>query len=385
MKIAFISLEYPPYLLGGAGVYIFQMTSKLSLMGHEVHVITPGTNTKYDYAQELGVHVHRVPVKLKQRVFSFWATLPKIFQRINKSVSGFDIIHGNGISDLTLSNTSPSQTRIVTVHHLSSSVVNVLQPSLWDRLRQPGNELGLIPLIEPIPIRRAKHIIAVSEYTKKDLITTLGLIPETISIIRHGANPNDYIFSPEEIAQVRNQLGISSERLVLSVGRLESRKGIEVLLRAFSTDILKVSAVLALVGSGSQEVYKAMASDLGIAERVRFCGHVNDVTLRKLYAACDLFVFPSLMEGLGIAALEARAAGKLVVASDVGGVPEVVPPNAGYLVPPGQVRPLAEALHDALTTLPHTLPPVSDWDTAAKSLEACYQRLAPMSAASKRF
>jgi glycosyltransferase involved in cell wall biosynthesis len=160
---------------------------------------------------------------------------------------------------------------------------------------------------------------------------------------------------------------------MLSVGRLEPRKGTDILLRAFATIVRDCSATLLLVGSGSQEQYCRLAAGLGIAERVIFTGHVDALMLRKLYAVCDTFVFPSLMEGLGLAALDAVAAGKFVVASRVGGIPEIVPADAGLLVPPGEVRPLALALLASLSVRSVGCSTVPAWADAGRQLLECYQ------------
>jgi glycosyltransferase involved in cell wall biosynthesis len=192
-------------------------------------------------------------------------------------------------------------------------------------------------------------------------------------VILHGADPDEYRFSPEDIDQLRTKLRIDGNRMVLFVGRLEPRKGIDILLYAFAQVLEKVNSILVLVGSGSQASYKALAGQLGIEQHVFFMGYVDDNELRKLYAACDLFVLPSLLEGLGIVILEARAAGKYVVASRIGGIPEVVPVGAGILVPPGKVFPLANGIIQSLCKSHNRLPPVQTWSDVSEQLISFYK------------
>src|SRR5690242_19290407 len=130
--------------------------------------------------------------------------LPGWFAHIAKFAGGFDLLHGNGISDLTLARTGTPQ--VVTIHHLSASSVKALHPSLFQRLKQPGGELGLVPYLEPVVVRRAGRIIAVSEYTLADLAATLGMDMTHISVIRHGAHPQEYRFSRAELAETRAQI-----------------------------------------------------------------------------------------------------------------------------------------------------------------------------------
>lgn len=375
MKIALITLEYPPHILGGSGIYITQIVPQISYLGHEIHILAPGLNSNYEYSLEEGVHVHRLPINPRPvlKTLSYWAILPWAFHMIDRNVGAFDLIHSNGISDLTLNRLAAGPPRVVTVHHLSSSSLRVVKPSLLQRLRQPGGELGLVPYLEPISIRRAHWIVAVSEYTRADLVTTLGLDPARVTVIRHGARLEDYRFRAEELTELRAQLAVGIDPLILCVGRLEPRKGIATLIRAFAQVLQTREARLVLVGAGTQESYRALAARLGVDQRVIFMGHVDSLTLRKLYAACDLFAFPSLLEGLGLVALEARAAGKFVVASNVGGIPEVVPSEAGYLVPPSEVAPLAWALLTALRE-PHTdLPSVQSWAQVGQQLCKFYR------------
>jgi glycosyltransferase involved in cell wall biosynthesis len=375
MKIALITLEYPPQIMGGAGEYVGRIAPQLVLLGYEVHVITPGAERSYSARLEQGVLVHRLPSAIRNKTIGYWAALPFAFRRIARAAGGFDLVHGNGVSDLTLSRQIAPQPRAVTIHHLSASCVHALKPALALRLRQPGGELGLVPYLEPRIIRRADHLIAVSDYTRAAVIATLGINPARVSVIRHGAQPEEYRFPAGELTALRASLGVNDAPMILSVGRLEPRKGLDVLLKAFALMQHAIGAKLVLAGGGDQQPYRQLAACLGIGERVIFAGRVDDLALRRLYAACDLFAFPSLMEGLGIVALEARAAGKPVVGSRVGGIPEVVPPGAGYLVPPGAPVPLAQALLTALRA-PHGQPPaVPSWFDAARQLGDLYQGL----------
>ena len=146
--------------------------------------------------------------------------------------------------------------------------------------------------------------------------------------------------------QVRAELGVAEgEVLVLAAGRLIPRKGYDVLLAALA----KLSGArerwrLALAGDGDERArLEAQARELGLAERVALLGRRNDIA--DLLAACDVFAMPSRREGLGIAALEAMAAGRPVVASSVGGLGQAVSHGeSGLIVAPEDVAGLTQAL-----------------------------------------
>jgi glycosyltransferase involved in cell wall biosynthesis len=309
------------------------------------------------------------------RTLSFWAILPFFFLKIAKRFGPFDLVHGNGISDLTLWKKMTRIPRLVTVHHLSSTAVQKINPSLLTRLSHPGDETGILPFLEPISFKRADKIIAVSDDTRVDLIQKLKIDPSKICVLRHGTNPTDYIFPEEELMEIRKRLDLIGKPFVLFVGRLEARKGPDVLIEAVSEVLKTLDIGLILAGSGDSKPYLNLAAKKNILEKIRFLGFVDDVILHKLYAACDLFVFPSRMEGFGLVALEARAAGKFIVASNVGGIPEAVPSGAGILVPPEEPLALANAIIKALSERHIDLPKTQTWKEVCVILCGIYQGL----------
>jgi glycosyltransferase involved in cell wall biosynthesis len=133
--------------------------------------------------------------------------------------------------------------------------------------------------------------------------------------------------------------------IVLTVARLDQQKGHTVLFEAIRElpDVLFV-----LAGDGPERaVLEAKARELGIDDRVVLLGHRSDI--RDLLAACDLFVLPSNYEALGLAVLEAMAAGRAVVATAVGGIPEAVLNGVtGVLVRPRDPSALASAIRTLL-------------------------------------
>ncbi len=143
---------------------------------------------------------------------------------------------------------------------------------------------------------------------------------------------------------------------VAFTGRLIERKGVEYLLRAIPRILSKCDTDFFITGSGDQrEKLEALAANLGITERVRFLGFVSNEKLNEVYARCDVWVNPSIIdsrgdtEGLGVGAIEAYAHRKPVVASAVGGIPDAVRHGeTGWLVPQKDERTLANAILNLL-------------------------------------
>jgi len=186
------------------------------------------------------------------------------------------------------------------------------------------------------------HVAAISPAVKQRLIDG-GVPAEKISVIWSSVDPAGLqVNVPRE--ETRRALGFEDETPVaLTLCSLVERKGIDVLLQALA---LQPDIVLWIGGDGPERsALEALAGELKLESRVRFLGRRADKA--DLLAACDLFVLPSRAEGLGVAALEAMALARPVVASAVGGLGEVVVDGeTGLLVPPEDPQALSHALHE---------------------------------------
>ncbi len=189
------------------------------------------------------------------------------------------------------------------------------------------------------------RVIAISQGVKRALVES-GVSEGRIRVIPSGVDLNRFEVVASDRDFARRKLGLAERELLLLVPAvLEPRKGHGFLLRALSRMRGRLEAVRVICcGSGSLRAeLEAMAARLGLGDRVRFIGFADNVP--ELLAACDAVVLPSLHEGMGVALLEAMACGKAVVASAVGGVPEVLGDGAaGILVPPADEEALAGAL-----------------------------------------
>lgn len=348
MKICFVSFEYPPLMIGGAGVYAKYLTKELARLNHQVHVISPGSGQDVGDFIENGVFVHRIRF-LNQpflRAPSYWFSLRKYYKTLDRAVGGFDVLHANVVSDFSLTKSSVTIPRIVTVHHLARNTLKVVNASVLRRLQDLRGELGLTPFIEKRVIKRACKIIAVSNFTKQCLTSAYGIPNFKVDVIYHGVIPQEYECCKEHVQKVKEDLGIKDEFTFLFVGRLEARKGLQVLIKAFKNVFNKYKKVkLVIVGSGNQASFQKLANSLNISNGITFMGRVDDLSLKKLYNLCDVFVSPSLLEGFGLTLLEAMATGKPVIATRVGGFLEIVKDGEnGVLVHPNNINELASAL-----------------------------------------
>jgi len=175
-----------------------------------------------------------------------------------------------------------------------------------------------------------------------------GVPAERIRLIWSAVDPER--LQPSATRQaLRARLDTAPDTACLLVAaNLVQRKGVDVLLAAYAALASRECTELWIAGDGPERApLEATATRLGVADSVRFLGHRSDVP--DLLEACDVFVLPSRLEGLGVAALEAMARSRPVVASAVGGLAEtVVAEQTGLLAPPGDAAALATALQRLL-------------------------------------
>lgn len=194
-------------------------------------------------------------------------------------------------------------------------------------------------------MRASTHIVTVTEALRQQAITRLHLRPDRVTTIYNGIDA-DHFYQPDAREATRADLGIEPDAFVMTyTGRLIGGKGIEDLLRATARLAPHHPEARALiVGAGVLDApLKQLAGELGITDQTVFSGFRRDIP--AVLAASDVFVLPSFSEGLPLSLLEAMAARKPVVASRVGGIPEVVVDGeTGLLIEPGDVPGLAAAL-----------------------------------------
>ena len=212
----------------------------------------------------------------------------------------------------------------------------------------------LFSLMELALVRQADAVVAVSVFTQRSLGDYLKVRPERTRVVRNGARLED-LYRARDTGKARLMFVLGDSPFLLYVGRLERSKGLERLLGALPLVKKRApSCRLVVVGSGRGSYpgkLRMRAAELGVEESVTFTGRIDRKDLCELYAASVALVLPSLMEGFGIALIEAMAAGKPCVASRVGAVPEVVEDGStGLLVPPGDEEALAEAALRVITS-----------------------------------
>ena len=239
---------------------------------------------------------------------------------------------------------------------LSGEVACLLRPGMAAGWAHIAHTLGLVKnrtlasgarpepalriRVEGEVAQQADLLIASTTDEAEDLIESYKADPERVYVVAPGIDLGT--FQPLDRADARRKVGYGPGRLLLFVGRLERLKGVETAIRALALlrdrahDDLRLIVLGEDVRDGDEsekERLKAVASALGVRDRVDFLGSVAHHELPYFYAAADVCVMPSYSESFGLVALEAQACGRPVVASGVSGLRSVVRDEvSGYLI-----------------------------------------------------
>jgi len=367
-----LSWEYPPQVVGGLGRHVSALTRSLAARGHDVHVVS--RDHPDAPAEELveGVRVTRVGEA--PPVIGFEDLVPWVLAFNNRVLSaaarlaaddtdgGFDVVHAHdwlvayaaaGVKDAF------GLPLVATVH---ATEYGRHQGHL------PGPMNKLIHQIEWWLTYEARRVITCSGYMRDQVTDIFELPGDKVDVVPNGVALRDLDLTDEEVAAFRRQLTPDGEALVLFAGRLEYEKGVQTVLHSLETvqrTVGPVRLLIAGVGTYSDEL-RATVERLGLADRVRFTGFLEDHDLRLHYAAADVAVAPSIYEPFGLVAIEAMACGTPVVVGDTGGLKELVDGGHGLTFPPQDEEQLAARLVEVL----------SDRRLAAELIERGRRRIA---------
>jgi glycosyltransferase involved in cell wall biosynthesis len=333
MKIAFISSEYPPKW-GGVGNCTFFLANSCAEMGQEVHVITREHGMTIP-PQHKNIRVHPVP----------WLKLPIFFtlsfgkQAVAKLIelgNDFDITHVH--SNMALLPRSYYE-------KINSPIVSTLHGTWWGErstlnlgnILAPSFEMlndfaimtvsHMMDIYEDYAIELSNAVIVEGESECRD-VGARGVSNRYNRVIRLPPGVDTNSFWPKNRNDsLREKYGVKDdEKMLLCVGRLAGRKGVNFVLEAFAKIIKKYDkAKLIIIGEGPQwhKLHKQMYS-LGLERHCKFLGKLPFDELEEFYATADIFVYHSLWEGYGLIISEALASGTPCVATNVGGVSEMI-------------------------------------------------------------
>jgi starch synthase len=314
VKVAMITKEWPPHIYGGAGVHVTNLVSALEQLPEisaEVHCYGPTRS---------GAIGHQLSEELSQINPAFQALL--LGEDISRSLGEIDVAH----SHTWYANFAGHlAARIFGIPHVVTA--HSLEPLRPWKAEQLGGGYQISSWIEKIAYENAAAIIAVSDGMKTDVLNSYPQIPENkVVTIRNGIDTE--LFRPNLDNSILDKYKINGP-FAMFVGRITRQKGLAHLLRAWRDISSEYTLVLAASSPDEPAIGKEV--ELLISELSTSKGNVIWIKemlsrheLTALLTAARAFVCPSIYEPLGIVNLEAMACETAVIASRVGGIPEVV-------------------------------------------------------------
>jgi glycosyltransferase involved in cell wall biosynthesis len=351
VKVCFLSPEYLP-LSGGTGAYVYYLSNELMKRGNSACIVTG-----YDESRDVKIneqhHVFflKTPKAPVVKSFLFAASA---FRKLNQMRGRFpvDIAHVN--LPLVPSFAVPSgfgKTLISTVHSTWKGEAEAIKGEPYSRLN--SNEKFMVSfnwflrIFEEKMLERSNKIIAVSDFTRRELLQYYKVKEDKIRVIHNGVNVDKFQPAGDK-RKVKEELGFSPDDIaILSVGRLYARKGLFTLIESMPAVVRRFPRARFIIsGKGQSDEMKKLVSHatrLGVKDNIIFTGYFPDSKLPKLYQAADVFAFSTFYENLPFAVLEALSSGLPVVTTNVGGIPEMIESGRnGFLVQPFNARELSD-------------------------------------------
>jgi len=392
VEVCFISPEYLP-LSGGTGSYVYYLSKELIKNGYSTSVVT-----SYDESKDIRINPQQQAYFVKTlkapiiRSFLFAGTAFRKLKKINET-NPIDIAHVN--LPLVPSFAVPrnvGKVLISTVHSTWKGEAEAIKGEPYSRLNSNERFMvsfnWLLKFFEEKTIDHSNKIIAVSDFTRRELLKYYNINENKIRVIHNGVDINKFS-PPTNKKEVKQELGFNDKDVnILSVGRLYARKGLFTLIESMSIVAKKFSnAKLIISGKGQSNEMKKLvnyAEKLRVHDKIIFTGYFPDAKLPKLYQAADIFAFSTFYENLPFAVLEALSSRLPVVTTKVGGISEMINDGVnGFLVPPANSCDLADKIlyliehpNEASEMAYHarkTIEEKFDWRLIVKKVHRVYQ------------
>lgn len=346
MRLLVITADFPP-TVGGMQAYSWELACVWAEWASALVVIAPAQAQSAEVDAQAPFEVRRVRHAGDNFVFS--AGLP-----IRRAISDVrpDAIFGTSWAcasvGLRAQRLHSPKRPVFTAAHGRELILRPFErfralplQRLYDKLRRDA-------------LHRSRALFPVSRYTAS-LLHDIGIGSDQIEVVPNGVDPRQYY--PADASALRARLGLTNKKVLLTVGRLVERKGIDTVLEALPALVRSVPDVAyVIVGEGPDRArVEALAAAAGVQKHVHFVGRAPAGEMLDYYNLCDVFVMPARtdvrdVEGFGLVFLEASACGKPVVGARAGGVIDaVIEGQTGMLVPPSDPAALGAVLEQLLS------------------------------------
>jgi len=344
----------PPERGGGTEQYVYYLANSLAKLGHRICLISDVVRGCYLHNNVKISEAHSPPPILStgfcgqmiNQTLGGLSVFRSAFLELIRGNSTFDVVHTHGRLGATLLSVLKLGIPFVYTLHDSSPWSSFCHSSIEQAARKAAYSN-----LEMRTCERADHVAVVSQAMRNELVSRFGIDERKVSFIPSGVDTRTFKpRDPEEIGaeDIGKKYGFAGKYCIY-VGQLLPRKGVVHLVEAFKG--VKADIKCVIVGEGPDKAKLCeLVNNLDLRRKIRFVGAVPLGDLVKLYASASFFVLPSLSEGLPLVVVEAQSCGLPVIASEVGGIPEVIMDGYnGFLVKPQDIdrmRDLIELLSE---------------------------------------
>ena len=331
MRLLFISWEYPPNVVGGIGKHVSELVQAFLALPDEVttpfhlDLLTPHSgNAPLVEDLSRSVTVHRVETPMVNPLDLFNSVVDNNRYLVSKARALHDEVP---YSLIHVHDWLTASAGIELKHAWKIPLVTTVHATERGRHHShlPSETSHNINQLEWQVCFESWRLIVCSSYMAGELRRFFDVPLDKVTLIPNGVDVTPFAsFAEERVRELKGRFAPNGERLLFYVGRITPEKGVQVLLQALPSIHERHPDVRLLVAGRNSEQMQPLVDELGIREAVELLGFVDSETRDCLYRSVDAAVFPSLYEPFGIVALEAMAAGCNVIASEVGGLAEVV-------------------------------------------------------------
>ena len=380
-RLCIVTHTFLPHV-GGIEKVVYEQSKRLLQRNYVPTVVTNRIDTPKNYVVD-GINVECYESLNTGFRLGIPYSIPTVtsLETFLKAVKSSEIVHAHGHPYLTSLIAAKLARRYSKPFVLTQHNTFIEYDSIFDSIEKL-NDLT----VGRETLKKADKIITVSNATK-NYVLSLGAEPEKISVLHNGVDLQHFRPLVGKREEIRRKLGIpQSSIVVLTVRRLVYKNGIDTLIESANIAVKKNPKIVFLViGKGpDQNSVQARINQFAIESNFRLAGFVKDDDLPSFYNAADFFALPSKSgEGLPLVALEAMACALPVIATNVGGMSEILMNDFGKLVPPDQPDLFAKAILEYaaldLTLRKKELRAVMEekysWEKNVESLVQIYEEL----------
>ena len=341
-RLCIVTHTFLPHV-GGIERVVYEQSKRLLQRNYEPFVVTNRIQTPKHYVVD-GINVQCYDSLNTGFRLGIPYSIPTVtsLEIFLKAIKSSKIVHAHGHPYLTSLIAAKLAKRYSKPFVLTQHNTFIEYDSIFDNIERL-NDLA----VGKETLKEADKIIAVSNATK-NYVLSLGAKPEKVKVLHNGVDLVRFRPLAGKREEMRRKLGISQNSIVvLTVRRLVYKNGIDTLIESANIAVKKNPKIVFLVVGKGPDLNKVQMriEQLGIENNFRFTGFVKDEDLPFYYNAADFFALPSKSgEGLPLVALEAMACGLPVIATNVGGISEILMEDYGKIVPPNQPELLAKAI-----------------------------------------